>query len=503
MQEAANAEAILVANATATAAVAATNAATAATNAATAATDAAAAEAIVVANAVTAAAAAATAATAAAVQQANAAAAQQAQQLAAAGGAPLGGPVFTLAPALANTAAFLDLTTPNGVKHFRGATEALNSEAFDFEDDSDLQVFLDLLHTKSQVWGWNAIFEIPVMDTMTATARNWNLITHYGMIPLESVRTHCTSYYATPSKRAQDSFMLCQCLLNSLSLDFLKTITPDSASYNLPAIVLANGAVPVGPLLLRIIISRAHVDSRATVSFIRTSLTKLDEKMIELDSDIVKFNTYVRTQVNNLAKRGQTTDDLLINWFKGYKVADDVEFQDLIRRKKNDYEEGKDVDAKSLMVDTDMKYRARCLYSEWAAPTKEQEQILALTARVEQLKSLNRTPKVSKAAATTTPKKSKKDNKYAWKDVLPKAGEPTTKTFEGKDYHTNCPYHKDQWVCHPVAECSKNPANANAGGRPAAAAAATGTTRLQRAQLAATIFEEGADDSDPEEEDHE
>ena len=175
------------------------------------------------------------------------------------------------------------------------------------------------------------------------------------------------------SKRAQDSFMLCQCFLNSLTLDFLKTITPDSSIDNLPAIVLANGEVPAGALLLRLIISRTHIDSRATVSFIQTSLTKLDEKMIELDSDIVKFNTYVRTQVNNLAKRGQNTDDLLINLFKAYKVADDVEFQDLIQHKKNDYKEGKDVNAKNLVVDPDIKYRIRCLYSEWSAPTKEQE----------------------------------------------------------------------------------------------------------------------------------
>ena len=110
------------------------------------------------------------------------------------------------------------------------------------------------------------------------------------MIPLDSVRAHCTSYYATPSKRAQYSFMLCQCLLNSLTLNFLKTITPDSSMYNLPVIVPANGDVPAGALLLRLIISRAHIDSRATMLFIRTSLTELNEKMIELDYNVVKFN---------------------------------------------------------------------------------------------------------------------------------------------------------------------------------------------------------------------
>ena len=84
--------------------------------------------------------------------------------------------------------------------------------------------------------------------------------------------------------------MLCQCLLNSLTLNFLKTITPDSSMYNLPVIVPANGDVPAGALLLRLIISRAHIDSRATVLFIRTSLTELNEKMIELDYNVVKFN---------------------------------------------------------------------------------------------------------------------------------------------------------------------------------------------------------------------
>jgi hypothetical protein len=44
-----------------------------------------------------------------------------------------------------------------------------------------------------------------------------------------------------------------------------------------------NGDVPAGVFLLKLIISRAHVDSRATISFIRTSLTKLDEKVIELE----------------------------------------------------------------------------------------------------------------------------------------------------------------------------------------------------------------------------
>jgi hypothetical protein len=36
------------------------------------------------------------------------------------------------------------------------------------------------------------------------------------------------------------------------------------------------------------------------VSFIRTSLTQLDAKMIKLGSDVEVFNFYVKAQVKNL-----------------------------------------------------------------------------------------------------------------------------------------------------------------------------------------------------------
>jgi hypothetical protein len=399
---------------------------------------------------------------------------------------PVTVPVFTLAPALANTAAFLDLTTTSGAKHFKGATESLNSQAFGFEDPSDLQVFLDLVLKKSQVWGWNPVFTIPVTDVLTGTATDYNLLSQYGLIPIASVRAHVMTYYATPTRRAQDSFMACQCLLSSLTLDFLKLITADSNDYHLPEIVAAEGRVPAGPLLLKLIISKAHVDSRATVSFIRTSLTQLDAKMIELDSNIKTFNQYVKAQIQSLTARGETSSDLLINLFKGYRAANDVEFADWIRRKVNSYEEGEDVNANNLMADALVKYEVRKLNEEWSAPTKEQGQILALTAQVELLtKSSKKAPSKSKAAPNTG-KQAKDNNKWAWKDVLPKEGEPRTKEFGGKHYHVDCKYHPNQWVCHSTAECSKNPANEGMS-PPAKPESSSPNCRLKGAQLAASV----------------
>jgi hypothetical protein len=455
--------------------------------------EAATAESLAVADAAEAAALAATTATNAAVQQATADAAQPRAV------AP-GGPVWTLAPALANTTTFLDLTSSSGAKHFKSGIEPLNSQPFDFEDGADLQVFLDLVLAKSQVYGWNAIFTIPVKNAMTGVIVRWNILNHYGMVPLASVRAHVLTYYSAHTKQAQDAFMLCQCLLNSLSLDFLKTITANTDAYHLPAIVDLDGSIPSGPLLLKLIISRAHVDTRATVSFLRSSLTLLDEKMVSLDSNILLFNAYVRAQVKALTQRNEVTPDLFVNLMKGYKKAQDSEFLDLIRRVNNEYEEGQDIDINTLMDSTDNKYRTRLLTKEWAAPTKEQAQIVALTAQLEHFTSAKGPKQLKKSTA----KKTKKDNKWAWKDTLPKDGEPTTKLFDGKQYHVNCPFHKDQWVCHTLAECLKNPANATAEDTPAASvpAATPGARRLQLAQLASALLADDANaDADDAEDD--
>jgi hypothetical protein len=117
------------------------------------------------------------------------------------------------------------------------------------------------------------------------------------------------------------------------------------------------------------------------MSFLQTSLTLLDIKMDGLDSNIESCNLYVKAQIKSLLARGEASSDLLLNLFKGYKVANDVKFLDFVRRKENAYEEGEDINTNNLsMADALVKSKARKLVGQWSAPTKEQGQILALTA---------------------------------------------------------------------------------------------------------------------------
>jgi hypothetical protein len=128
--------------------------------------------------------------------------------------------------------------------------------------------------------------------------------------------------------------------------------------------------------------------------------------------------------------------------------------------KKDAYDEGGDITVTYLMDAAENKFKTRVLLKTWSAPTKEQEQILALTAQVHQLRIAKAAPKKEKRAPKDSSKgKQDKDTKWAWKKVLPKEGEPVTKVVDGKNYHLACEHHPNQWVCHTTAECSKNPAN--------------------------------------------
>jgi hypothetical protein len=65
----------------------------------------------------------------------------------------------------------------------------------------------------------------------------------------------------------------------------------------------------------------SHVDTRATVTAVRTKLSSLDSAMREHNSDIMVFNDHVLSLVSQLHAQGEQTQDLLVNLFKGYKAC--------------------------------------------------------------------------------------------------------------------------------------------------------------------------------------
>ncbi|KAI2494632.1 hypothetical protein MHU86_19910 [Fragilaria crotonensis] len=268
-------------------------------------------------------------------------------------------PHFALAPAFANPDV-LNYSEQAAAKLFKSGTEALSIK-FDCKSDN-LQLFLDQTRDRSIVFDWLNILSIPIQGNV---ANSKDLIESYGEISYEEVRTRGNVH---------------------------------------PFIFGGKGS---GPVLLKVIIMVSHVDTRATITSVRPS-SSLDHAMRDIDSDIELFNDYVLGLVSKLSARGEQTQDLLVNLFKGYKACKDAEFVDYIKKKEDFYEEGGQVEYQQLMDWALNKFKTRKESEQWCLKTTEEETIIALQSQVKTLMSNQKKPNPASGKSSGG---GKKDNK--------------------------------------------------------------------------------------------
>jgi hypothetical protein len=76
----------------------------------------------------------------------------------------------------------------------------------------------------------------------------------------------------------------------------------------------------------------------------------LDSYKLTVDSNIGKFNQYVKLLVQSLTARKQKTSDLQINLFKGYGAVSDEVFRAWLMRKQDNHKEGEELTPDKLMI---------------------------------------------------------------------------------------------------------------------------------------------------------
>lgn len=344
--------------------------------------------------------------------------------------------VFALAPG-GGANQILDLNSPSGAKFHAKAIAALDHE-FDLETDG-LQMFLSSLEHRSLTTGWD--FNIPVGD-----GNNLNLVRNYGQISLQQVRAHVDTYSNTESRQAQNSRHLFLCIMASLTKEATAHMILFANQYT------SNGQ-PSGMLLLKLIVTESHVDTNATITIMRERLSSLDKKMPALKSNVKQFNKYVMSQLHALEARGQRTEDLLVNLFKGYMAASDKTFRNYILKKQEEFEDGIQIQPHQLMHLALQKYSALIDKGEWNAPTEEEKAITALQSQLKRIvdnESETNDTKKKKGKKNGKGKKSGKE-RPAWMSEKPKEGESQKKMVNGKQYWW-CTNHK-MWCRHSTEQC--------------------------------------------------
>ena len=373
--------------------------------------------------------------------------------------------MFALAPALA-TDGVLDYTDAGTKKLYNRATAPLSEENYDLSA-ADLTTFLGDVDTRAKEFGWEAILKIPedigVEDPILRT-----LTTEYGKISLAQVEEHVESYIEDEGRSAQNSFMLYNCLWSSVT-------TAAKRKLNLQRDKYQRDGIGIGPLLLKVIIQTAYVDTRSTTMQLRTNLSSLDAYMSTVKNDITSFNDYVRENIDRLAARGERSLDVIAYLFKGYEACADSKFNDFVKRKRDSYEEGdEDLTPEELMSATQNKFLTLQRAGHWMKASPEQEKIIALEAKFEQLnKYKGKTSngkdqdKKSKKRGKENDKKNKRAEKKlpTWVEDPPKSGESETKKANGKTYYW-CANHK-RWSlnsAHTTTSCKGINVGKNAAG---------------------------------------
>ena len=348
---------------------------------------------------------------------------------------------FSLAPGLMSATPF-DFSSSNDTKIYNLGASKLPS-AFDL-DQGKLKLFLTDLGSRSGAMGWASILTIPVTQIGTTTASDKNMLTEYGQMTLKDVTDQAATYMGSSTRNAQYQMQLYLCLSVLLSETARVQLSLRESEYKI-------GADMSGTAFLKVIIGESLLDTNATTKHIRDNLNALNEYIVSIDSDIVKFNIYVKLQLDGLAARGETTHDLLNNLFKAYKAASDKKFVEYIERKEIDYEDGDKLEARELMNYAKKRYLSKKENGNWNAASEDEAKIIALQTQVDILEG-----KASLKAKTDTPThkpkgKDKKFQKPAWMLKVPDEGDAKSKKVDGKDYHW-CPTHV-AWVRHRPDQC--------------------------------------------------
>ena len=388
-------------------------------------------------------------------------------------GGPLPGPPPPVPPAAAFQMSPAEnddiLTFPQDNKIYFKTTKGLDTK---FGGKADqVHTFLTLVERRARSFGWKE--SILMIPDNNGTVRY--LLKEYGRLTMDNVRTHAAPYVAAQTRQAQNDRMMYDFLEESLEEKFLAEVTLYEQEY---LITPAAGGEPIlnGPAFLKQIITQTYIDTRATVSHIRETLIDMHKMLKIKKEDITQFNLWVKNQVSLLAARGTEAHDLLTYLWKTYLQVKDKEFVRYIQDLKNQYEDNTtDLTSDQLMLYAENKYKSRVQAGIWAKPSKEQEDIVALTATVANLKeALNKSKINRKFGKANTHKKNpeggqeknkntkKSDPKYEnseqripWYYQAPKSNEPKHKNINEKDYWW-CSNHGEngKWVRHKPEDCS-------------------------------------------------
>ncbi len=249
--------------------------------------------------------------------------------------------------------------------------------------------------------------------------------------------------------------MMAQRLKKSLTVASLACLEPYQSQY------LFDG-VEYGPLMYKIIMRLATINSVETIEALCSNLNNLPIYATSVNSNINLINSYFDVNYSQILTRGSTIDDPIAKLFDAYLVVPDNNFKQYIAKKQDDYHDGNlgpNFTHNNLMAQATAKFTYLITCKIWRSKSPDKERLIAMITDLKGKLKLAPTladkrkkdghKKDAKGGPVNKVKNKKnmankahQKKEEAWKKLPPKDGKPTTKDVAGKKY---------QWCIHHMA----------------------------------------------------
>lgn len=398
---------------------------------------------------------------------------------------------YASCPGQHDSSSLLDFSKKTDLSLFKSGSKSLYEGDHRFDGTAlNLTMFLKALKSRSNEFALDEasnpqqINLFHITPSGSATAIQINVVSQYAMISVAELTHQCARFMTGVDKESranQNNSMMAKCIHNSLTSECQLQLIQYEDEYTMADTVC-------GPLLFKVLMRVATMDSVATIKALRAELQGLEVFAIKVNGDVkqilAKF-VEIRNRLKAAGKEVTSSQDFLFAALKAVPVPAFVQY---IGLKEDNHDDGTvPVSAEQLIITAQQKYNLMVNKGEWIMEASKKDEIIAMRAEIDALKGKMTLTDKTKAAIDGDPKTTgkdfqKKDEK--WKKIPPTAGEPRTKKIRGKVFHW-CEHHM-AWTMHKPDECRLRPGYSDAATNATTPTAASATDSATAGVTSAT-----------------
>ena len=197
----------------------------------------------------------------------------------------------------------INYKTTDGLKTYKRATEALKDE-YDGKS-SGLAVFCMQMLGRAKAEGWMNLTEADIVhiskDGLDKANGTINILKEHTRLSGDVIKEWARNKLVGKTRVDrcdQNNENMGLCITALLSKERLAALYLKDSMYTVEGIVIA-------PLLYKIIMEGAELDTMVTSAIIRQELQELDVKILELNSNVTDFVEMVNGNIKRLESRGE------------------------------------------------------------------------------------------------------------------------------------------------------------------------------------------------------